>query len=100
MVAAALWMGMLPLAGCTFTTRKLPKPLAPLTVQTVGAQDLVEKMNERWDALKTLRADVQIRFTQMKTQEGVAKDYTTFPADILMRSPEDLRVLGWVPVLH
>lgn len=98
--AAFLMVAVLPLAGCRFTTRKLPKPLAPEIVQTVPPQKLVEQMNARWDAMKTLRADVMIQFTQLKTQEGVAKDYTSFPAYILMRKPEDLRVLGLVPVVH
>lgn len=99
-VTAGLLTAMLPLSGCLFTTRKLPKPLVPQTVQTVPPDQLIDKMNQRWEALKTLRADVQIQFTQMKTQEGVAKDYTTFPAIILMRKPDDLRVVGFVPVVH
>jgi len=98
--AAVLAAAMLPLAGCRFTTRKLPKPLAPELVQTVPPQKLVDGMNARCDAMKTLRADVQIQFTQMKSQEGVAKDYTSFPAIILLRKPEDLRVVGFVPVVH
>ena len=93
-------LAMLPLAGCRFTTRKLPKPLAPEIVQTASPQQLVDQMNHRWDALKTLQAKVQIQFTQTKTQEGVAKDWTTFPAFILMRKPADLRVFGQVPVVH
>lgn len=100
LAASALGLAVLPLSGCLFTTRKLPKPIQPPTVQTVSAQQLVEKMDQRWDALKTLRANVQIQFTQMKTQEGVAKDFTSFPAIILMRHPEDLRVVGFVPVVH
>ena len=44
--------------------------------------------------MKTLSAKVQAQLTQMKTEEGVAKDYTSFPAIILMRQPEDLRVVG------
>lgn len=98
--AAILMLAMLPLAGCRFTTRKLPKPLAPEVVQTVAPQQLVDKMNNRWNAMKSLRADVEIRLTTTKQQEGIAKDYTTFPAIILMRKPEDLRVVGFIPVVH
>ena len=38
--AAVLMLAMLPLAGCRFTTRKLPTPLAPEVVQTVAPQRL------------------------------------------------------------
>lgn len=98
--AAVLALATLPLAGCRFTTRKLPKPLAPEVVQTATPQQLVNQMNVRWNALKSLRADVQIQLTQMKSQEGLAKDYTTIPAIILMRKPEDLRVVGFLPVVR
>lgn len=98
--AAVLLLGTLPLAGCRFTTRKLPMPIQPATIQTVPPGQLVDRMNQRWEGLKSLRADVQIQFTQMKTQEGVAKDYTTFPAIILLRKPGDLRVFGQVPVVR
>lgn len=99
-IAAALGLALLPLAGCRFTTRKLPKPLAPDIVQTATPQQLVDQMNDRWNALKSLRADIQIQFTQTKTQEGLAKDYTTFPAIVLMRKPENLRVVGLLPVVR
>ncbi|MGB8098887.1 MAG: hypothetical protein WCF17_17145, partial [Terracidiphilus sp.] len=66
----------------------------------VEPQQLVDQMNQRWTDVKTLSARVQIQLTQTKTQEGVAKDYTSFPAIILMRQPEDLRVVGFVPVVH
>lgn len=95
-----LALALLPLAGCRFTTRKLPKPLAPEVVQTATPQQLVDQMNDRWAALKSLEVWVQIQFTQNKTQEGVARDYTTFPAIILLRKPQDLRVLGQLPVVH
>ena len=93
-------LAVLPLAGCRFTTRRLPKPIMPATVQTATPQQLVDQMNDRWDALKSLEVWAQIQFTQTKTQEGVAKDYTTIPAIILIRKPEDLRVLGQWPVVH
>ena len=48
MATALLGLAMLPLAGCRFTTRKLPKPLAPEVVETVAPQKLVDQMNERW----------------------------------------------------
>jgi len=91
---------MLPLSGCLFTRRKLPMPIVPQVVQTVAPQELVDQLNSRWDAMKTLRADVQIQFTQIKTQEGEAKDYTSFPAIILLRKPRDLRVVGFIPVVR
>jgi outer membrane lipoprotein-sorting protein len=67
--------------------------------QTVTPEKLVAQLNERWKALDSLNASVEIQASQLKTQEGLAKDYTTFRGHILMRKPEMLRVLGQLPVL-
>lgn len=97
--AAALAFPLFFLSGCLWTTRKLPIPKAPAITQTVTPDELVDRLNERWNALDTLVATVQIQASVMKTQKGEARDYTSFPGHILFRKPEHLRVLGQVPVL-
>lgn len=90
---------MLLVSGCLWTTRKLPVPKAPTVTQTVAPQELVARLNKHWDAIQTLVATVEIQPSVMKTEKGVATDYTSFPGHILMRKPGQLRVLGQVPVL-
>ncbi len=87
------------LSGCLFTTRKLPVPKAPAMVQTVTPDQLVQRMNQRWDQMETLNATVEIQASVLNSREGVAKDYTSFRGHILMRKPGMLRVLGQVPVI-
>jgi outer membrane lipoprotein-sorting protein len=84
------------LTGCSLfpTTRKLPIPKAPLVTETVEPDELVAQLNQRWDALKTLTATVEIQASVIKTKEGVAKDYPTLRGFILMRKPAMLRVVG------
>ncbi|MGA8044524.1 MAG: hypothetical protein WCA37_17145 [Terracidiphilus sp.] len=100
---AALTIGLMApvtmLSGCLFTTRKLPVPKGPSVVQTMTPDQLVQRMNQRWDAMNTLNATVEIQASVLKSKEGIAKDYTTFRGHILMRKPAMLRVLGQVPVL-
>lgn len=98
-MTGALALPVLLLSGCLFTTRRLPVPKAPSFVQTVQPEDLVNRINQRWTALDTLTATVEFQASELKTKEGVAKDYTTFRGHILMRKPELLRVLGQVPFL-
>ena len=74
-------------------------PKAPAVVQTVTPEELVARLNQRWAALESLNATVEIQASVLKSKEGLAKDYTTFRGNILMRKPEMLRVLGQVPVL-
>ncbi|HTW61563.1 MAG TPA: hypothetical protein VMD55_07105 [Terracidiphilus sp.] len=89
------------LAGCSLlpSTRKLPVPKAPATVQTVDPEELVAQLNRRWNALETLNAKVTIQASQQKPDQGLETTEPTFPAVILLRKPEMLRVYGRVPVL-
>jgi outer membrane lipoprotein-sorting protein len=89
------------LAGCSLlpSTRKLPVPKAPSTVQTADPDELVAELNQRWQALETLNAKVTIQASEQKPAEGLETTEPTFPAVILLRKPEMLRVYGRVPVL-
>lgn len=84
------------LAGCSLwpTTRRLPKPRIPLVTRTVTPVELVKQMNDRWDALDGLTATVEMQATELKTNEGLAKDFPSGRGYILMRKPEMLRVVG------
>jgi hypothetical protein len=97
---AALALPLL-LSGCSLlpTTRKLPIPKAPPSKQTVAPEDLVARLNQRWAAVESLNASVEIQASVLKSKEGEAKDYPTIRGIILMLKPEMLRVYGRVPVL-
>jgi outer membrane lipoprotein-sorting protein len=94
--AAVLALPLL-LAGCSLfpTTRHLPAP-RPTTVKSATPQELVGQINQRWDALNTLTATVEIQATEYKTAGGVqtVESFPTCHANILMRKPKMLRVLG------
>jgi len=94
--AAALALPLL-LAGCSLfpTTRHLPAPI-PATVRSATPQELVNEINQRWDALNSMTATVEIQATEYKTAEGVqtVKDFPSCHANILMRKPKMLRVRG------
>jgi outer membrane lipoprotein-sorting protein len=90
---------LLPVSGCLFTRRHLPVPKEPSVVQTVTPEDLVREINQRWNAMNSLYATVEIKASKLKTSEGVETDYTAFPGIIMMRKPEMLRVYGRVPVI-
>jgi outer membrane lipoprotein-sorting protein len=97
---AALALPLL-LSGCSLfsTTRKLPIPKSPPSEQTVAPEVLVAQLNQRWAALESLNASVEIQASVLKSKEGVAKDYTTIRGIILLLKPEMLRVYGRVPVI-
>jgi hypothetical protein len=94
--AAALALPLL-LSGCSYfipTKRHLPVPKAPAIVQTATSDELVKQLNQRWEAIQTLTATVEVYATETKSAEGVAIDIPSSRGYILMRKPKMLRVLG------
>jgi hypothetical protein len=84
------------LTGCSLfpTTRKLPQPKAPTIMQYIAPEELVDRLDQRWNALNTLTAKVEFHASVTKTKEGVATDYPSVEGHILMRKPASLRVVG------
>ena len=94
--AAALLLPFL-LTGCSYlipTKRHLPVPRVPSLVQTASPEELVKGIDQHWDALNTLTATVEIQATELKTAEGLEKDFPSCRGFILMRKPKMLRVVG------
>jgi len=94
---------VLSLSGCAsmfVSKRKLLVPVPPPIVQTASADELVNKLNEQWSKFESLTATVDIEASHLKSKEGIATDYPTFHANLLLRKPEMLHVLGHLPVLQ
>ena len=94
--AATLAVSVL-LSGCSYffpTKRHLPVPIAPPNVQTATPEELIKLVNQRWDALNTFTATVEIYATETKTAAGEATDFPSCRGNIVMRKPQMLRVLG------
>jgi outer membrane lipoprotein-sorting protein len=90
-------------SGCASlltSKRKLPVPLAPATVQTASADELVAQINDKWAKFQSMTATVDIAASHLKTKEGEATDYPTFRAYLLLRKPEMLLFLGKYPVVQ
>ena len=84
------------LSGCSLlpTTRRLPIPKGPMVTQTVAPDELVQRLNERWGALESVTATVEMQASHIEKKEGIAKGSPTIRGHILMRKPEMLRVVG------
>jgi hypothetical protein len=94
---------LLSMTGCAswfISKRKLPIPVAPPSVQSATADELAARLNDQWTKFQSLTATVDILASHLKAKEGVATDYPTFHANLLLRKPEMIRVLGHLPVLQ
>lgn len=84
------------LSGCSLMPirRRFLVPKAPDNIQTVAPQKLVESLDQRWDALRTLSATVKMQVTELKSDKGVAETLPAATGWILLQKPEMLRVSG------
>jgi outer membrane lipoprotein-sorting protein len=88
------------LNGCLWHTRKVPQAKMPENVQSAPPEQLIDIINKRYDSINSLRATVTFTATEGGTLKGSEKTITAFPGYILLRKPESLRVLGYLPYVH
>ena len=81
----------------TYRVQKAP-PVA--NVKSATLDELIHQIQGRFDAIKTMNASVDIITSTGGRKQGKVTVYTTFSGYILLRKPEDLRVLLFLPVVH
>lgn len=96
----AMTLALPALNGCLWHTRKVPQARMPDNVLSAPPERLVDIVNKRYDGIDALSATVTFTATQGGELKGSVKTITPFPGLILVRKPESLRVIGYVPVLH
>jgi outer membrane lipoprotein-sorting protein len=96
-LASALTLG---LTGCLKHTRLLERPQKPTIVLSSNAEQLIQSLNDRYDAIHSMNATVLIRASVGGASKGKVTDYTSLRGYILLRQPNMLRVLGLLPVVE
>lgn len=91
---------MLCFSGCVKHTRVLERPQKPPIVLTSGADQLIQALDERYDAIHTMSATVLMRASVGGASKGKVTDYTSLRGFIRLRQPDMLRVLGLLPVIE
>jgi hypothetical protein len=99
-VGLALMLALPLLNGCLWHTRRVPQAKMPPNVQSAPPDRLVETINKQYDAINTMSATVTFTATEGGSLKGKETTYTSFSGYILMRKPEALRVIGFLPVVH
>lgn len=65
----------------------------PAHVLDATLDELLQRTDKRYDAVKTMTATVTIVASTGGSRQGSVTEYTSVPGHILMRKPENLRVL-------
>ncbi|MDR3736018.1 MAG: DUF4292 domain-containing protein [Acidobacteriaceae bacterium] len=96
----ALMLVMPALTGCLLPHHRTVLRVTTPVVQISTVDQLVKLVNERFDAVQSLNASVEIAASVGGSKTGNVTDYTAMNGYILLRKPTDMRVLLLVPVLH
>jgi hypothetical protein len=99
-VALALMLALPWLNGCLWHTHRVAQVKMPQNVQSAPPDQLVETINKQYDAINTMSATVTFTATEGGSLKGKETTYTSFSGYILLRKPEALRVIGFLPVVH
>jgi outer membrane lipoprotein-sorting protein len=87
------------LSGCLKHTRILEQPQAPAVVLTASPQQLIQQVDERYDAIHSMLVTVLIQASVGGAVKGKETDYTSIHGYILLRQPSMLQVIGMLPVI-
>lgn len=94
-------LAVLPwLSGCLYHTHKVTKPTEAGPALDANVAQLVNGINDRFNAIQTLNATVDFAASTGGAKQGKQTDITPFRGYILMRKPSMLRVLGLLPVVR
>lgn len=98
--AGVLLAAVLFTSGCFRHTYRVQKAPAVANVKSATLDELIKQIQGRFDAIKTMNASVDIVASTGGSKQGKVTVYTTFSGYILLRKPEDLRVLLLLPLVH
>ena len=99
-LSLVLMLALPALNGCLWHTRKVPQARMPANVLSAPPEQLVDAINKQYDAINSLNSTVTFTATQGGSLKGNETTITPFSGYILLRKPESLRVIGFLPVVH
>lgn len=88
------------LTGCLYHTRKLQPVTQSGPAMNADATQLAAILSRSYSTIETLTATVDLQPQVGGTHKGTVTDYTSFKGFILMRKPELLHVIGFLPIVQ
>jgi outer membrane lipoprotein-sorting protein len=95
----SLLLGMLPLTGCLFHSRKVQQ-LPAVQLKTATAQELIDYVNTQASKIHSLQATVDISTSVGGEKKGKVTEYESIRGYVLVRKPEMLRMIGLMPIVR
>jgi outer membrane lipoprotein-sorting protein len=93
-------LALLPLSGCLFRTHRVAQRQIAGGAKEATRDDLVARINEDAQKVRTLNATVDIAAASGGEKKGKVTEYQEIRGYILVRKPKDIRMIGLFPVVR
>jgi len=87
-------------SGCLFRSHRVPTRTTVTNVRSATLDELVKTIDTQAAAVKTLNATVDIDTSVGGAKKGKVTEYQQIRGYILVRKPEQLRMIGLLPVVR
>jgi len=95
-----LIVALLPATGCLFRTHPVEDQYSKAPLKESTQQGLIDSLNEQAEAIRTLKATVDIASSVGGMKKGHVTDYTEIRGYVLAKKPDALHMTGLMPVVR
>lgn len=96
----SLFLAVLPTTGCLFHTRPVEDQYSKTPLKDSTQQGLIDSINQQADAIRSLKATVDIDTSAGGVKKGQVTDYKEIRGYVLARKPGALHMIGLMPVVR
>jgi hypothetical protein len=95
-----VWLAVLPTTACLFHTRPVEEQYSKAPLKDSTQQGLIDIINQQADAVRSLKAMVDIDSSAGGIKKGHVTDYKEIRGYVLARKPASLHMKGLMPIVR
>lgn len=96
----AIVLALLSATGCLFRTRPVEERYSKAPLMESSQQGLIDSINRQADAIRSLKATVDIDTSAGGVKKGHYTDYKEIRGYVLARQPGSLHMIGLMPIVR
>jgi uncharacterized protein DUF4292 len=98
--ALTVFLAMLPTTACVLRTRPVEDQYSKAPLKDSSQQGLIDAINQQADAIRSLKATVDIDSSAGGMKKGHVTDYKEIRGYVLARKPDSLHMIGLMPIVR
>ena len=99
-LALLLLPAILPTTACLFRTRPVEEQYSRTPLKESSQQGLIDSINQQAEAIRTLKATVDIDSSAGGIKKGHVTEYKEIRGYVLAKKPNELRMIGLMPFVR